>query len=67
MNNVIDLQSKRNVPALIKIVRYILSQDKEITIGTNSAGLRLKELEIWFPDAEIQITPIGIKICKKKK
>lgn len=61
-NNIIDLNSKRSMPSLIRIVRWILTNDQTIVIGTSSIECRMKELEIWFPDARLEVVEMGIKI-----
>ena len=67
MNNVIEINSKRSMPSILRVVHYILAQNQTIIIGTDSIERRMKELEIWFPDAKLEIVDIGIKICNRIK
>lgn len=62
MNNVIALISKRSMPATFRVVDYILSHNQTIVIGTDDIKGRMKELEIWFPNAKLEAVELGIKI-----
>lgn len=62
MAEVIDLNSKRSMPSMLRIVHWILTNDQTIVIGTSSIERRMKELEVWFPNARLEVVEMGIKI-----
>lgn len=66
MTNVIDLTSRRHMPAIIRIVKFVLSEGKEITIGSSDVPRRYRELEFWFPEAKLEIVDMGVKICNRQ-
>ena len=60
--NVIRLNEKRQAPPIIRIVNWILSHNQTIVIGTSSVEKRLRELEVWFPEARLEVVEMGIRI-----
>jgi hypothetical protein len=62
MTNIIKLNDKRQSPPIIRIVNWILSHNQTIVIDTSSVEKRLRELEIWFPDARLEVVDMGIRI-----
>lgn len=67
MTNIIDIASKRQGKSnrLRYVINYVLSKGETLIVGTSRPQERYNELQALFPDANIEITEMGIKIWKK--
>ena len=67
MTNVIQLSEKRHNKFIRfkRVLEYVLDQCQTLIVGTATPNQRLIELRELFPDAELEIVDLGIKIWKK--
>lgn len=63
MHNIIPIN---RASAIVRIVSFCLSEGKDLTLGCTNKQERYNELRRWFPDAILEITEIGVRICSKK-
>lgn len=64
VNNIIPIN---RASAIVRIVSFCLLEGKELTLGCSNKEERYNELRKWFPDAVLEITDIGVKICNRKQ
>lgn len=67
MTNIIQLSEKRynKFMRFKKVLEYVLNQGQTLIVGTATPNQRLIELRELFPDVELEIVDLGIKIWKK--
>lgn len=68
MTNIIDIASRRQgkLNRLQYVINHVLSKGETLIVGTSKPQERYDELHAMFPDANIEITEMGIKIWKRK-
>lgn len=68
MSEVIQFQSLKNkrFAKWAKLIAYVIERDQDLIVGTTRKQERLKELTEMFPEAVVEIVPMGVKICKRK-
>lgn len=67
MTNIIQLSEKRHNKFIRfkRVLEHVLDQGQTLIVGTATPNQRLIELRELFPDAELEIVDLGIKIWKK--
>ena len=67
MINIIQLSEKRHNKFIRfkRVLERVLDQGQTLIVGTDTPNQRLMELRELFPDAELEIVDLGIKIWKK--
>lgn len=64
MNNVIHLDTKLH--RFYSVIRRALEMKQTIIVGTSNPHDRIKELQRQFPEAQIEIVDVGVKVsCRK--
>lgn len=68
MNNIISLSARRQGKSerLKYVIAHMLASGQSIIVGTEKPQQRYNEIKEMFPDAELEIVKLGVKVWKKK-